>query len=227
MTETSRLCVSFSGLQLHEQCPSAFQRKYILKEPVVSEGEASPALVRGNRVHREIELYLLGELDELPQEALGFEGLIDGIKDERDHHPEMRWGLDKDFKVVSFDDKANAICRGMLDLAYQHDDIAHIKEWKTGKMYGEHAEQRSMYGLAGLSIFPDAKAVQVDTIYLDAGIVHPTTFASYQAPSLQWIWGRKINAVQPPKPYPQKKSWKCKFCLYHEDKGGTCNGKST
>lgn len=214
-------------MQLHEQCPSAFQRKYITKEPTSSEGEVSEAMTRGTRIHRDIEHYLLGHVDDLPHEALSFEQMLKTLREERDVRPEAQWAFDENWEQVSFGDKEHARVRGILDIAYQHEDTAHVKELKTGKVYKEHATQRSLYGLAGALMFPEAKVIQVDTIYLDAGIVHPTTFNDWTTPTQKWNWERRINAVQPPKPYPQKASWKCKFCAYHEVKGGTCNGKST
>ena len=220
------ICVSFSGMQLYNQCPSAFQRRYVTKEPV-PKGEASPAMTRGTRVHEGVESYLLHHTEELPDEAMGFEGLFTEMRDKYDTSPELQWAFDPEWEEVNFTDTDEAMVRGVLDAGYEHEGVAHVIELKTGKMYEEHADQRSLYGLAGALLYPDNETILVETIYLDAGIKHFTEFSMAQLPSLQWIWQRTINGCQPPQPYPQRKSWKCKWCPYHEDKGGMCNGKTT
>lgn len=222
------ICVSFSGMELYNSCPSAFNRRYILKEEVVGADAApSAAAARGSRVHRDIELFLRG-LGELPDEAMGFEGLFNALLEERQGvEPECHFAFDRDWEECDFADKETAKVRGILDICYPHDDMAYVIELKTGKLYEEHARQRSLYGLAGLIKYPECYAVTCQTIYLDGALVKPLVIQQDQRKSYQWVWDRLINKVQPPQPYPQRPSWKCRFCDYHEKKGGTCNGKST
>lgn len=221
------ICVSYSGMNLYDQCPSAFARKYIRKEETLGDGKPSQAAMRGTRVHRDVELFLKGEVEELPDEALGFEDLFVGIRNEREPVPEKRWAFSPEWELVDFSDKEKAQVRGILDIVYSHEGTCYVMELKTGKKYEDHATQRSLYGLAGALLYPDCENTVVQTIYLDGGMVDETQFMGGQIESYKWVWQRLINKTQPPQPYPQRPSWKCRFCPYHEDQGGTCNGERT
>lgn len=219
------LCVSFSGMQLYNTCPSAFQRRYILQEETHGDGKPSDAAARGTRIHRGVELFLRGVEDELPDEALSFEGLFYALRDEREAQPEKQFAFDPEWNEVEFSDKENAQVRGILDIVYEHEGRCMVMELKTGKKYEEHALQRSLYGLAGALLYPDTDTVTVQTIYLDGAVVDETTFMRGQVDTYKWVWQRYVNKCQPPQPYPQRPSWKCRFCEYHKDKGGKCNGE--
>ena len=218
-----RICVSFSGMQLYESCPSAFQRRYITKEDTshVKEG-TSPAASRGTRVHKGVEDYLLKKEPELPDEALSFEMLFESIRDERNPLPEEQFCFNERWGRVPFEDKKNGRVRGILDVAYEFDGVAYVQELKTGKIYEEHAKQRSLYALAGLLMFPETDRVQVNTIYLDAAKVNPLVVERGGIDSYKYLWERNINKVQPPQPYQAKKNWKCAYCPYNADVGGKC-----
>jgi hypothetical protein len=218
------ICVSFSGMQMYDQCPSSFQRRYILKEESVGEGTVSDAMKRGSRIHSGCENYLLGNGD-LPVEAKSFTMLFQQLRDEREARPEVKWAFNADWELTKFSDKATAQVRGILDIIHENDGVCYVTELKTGKKYPEHSLQRSLYGLAGGMLYPDCEVITVQTIYLDSGEVVPTVFHADQIPTYQWTWQRLINKCQPPQQYPQRPSWKCRFCNFHEDKGGTCNGE--
>jgi hypothetical protein len=226
MTE---LCVSFSGMNLYWQCPSAFNRRYILQEknPDLEQGEPSPAMLRGTRVHKGVEDFLLGTADEIPEEAESFRGLFYAIRDERDAIPEQRFCFTDDWGSTTFGDTKNGKVRGMLDIVYEHDGVAHVFEIKTGKIYEEHGKQRSLYSLAGLLMFPEAHTVRGTLLYLDAAIDKSVEFKRDQMSTWKSYWDGKIDAVQPPQEYVATPSWKCRFCEYNVDVGGTCEVGST
>lgn len=222
------ICVSFSGMQSYDQCPSSFQRRYILKEAVdqAEGGGGSPAMLRGSRIHKGCENYLL-DRDELPEEAKSFRQLFYALKHQRQARPEVRFAFDSEWNLVDFNDKETAQVRGILDIIHDDDGTCYVTELKTGKKYPEHSLQRSLYGLAGGLMYPECEVITVQTVYLDSGEVIPTVFHGDQLETYKWVWQRLINKCQPPQEYPQRPSWKCRFCDYHEDKGGKCNGERT
>ena len=221
------ICVSFSGMQTYDQCPSSFNRKYILKEEVdQGTGGASPAMLRGSRIHKGCEDYLL-DVGELPEEAEKFSMFFHALKHQRQARPEVKFAFNLDWEPTKFSDKETAQVRGILDIIHDDDGTCYVTELKTGKKYQEHALQRSLYGLAGGLLYPECEIITVQTVYLDSGDVVPTVFHSDQLATYQWTGQRLINKCQPPQEYPQRPSWKCRFCDYHEDKGGKCNGERT
>jgi hypothetical protein len=220
---TDRICVSYSGMSMYENCPSAFRRRYIDKEETLTgDGPPSPAMMRGTRVHRGCEMFLLGHMEDIPEEAESFRGLFYALRDERKARPEFRWAFDDNWELVSFDDKENGKVRGVLDIDYIHDDTAHIFEIKTGKIYEDHAKQRNLYGLAGLLMYPEAHTVRVTNLYLDGAITKETVLMRGQLDTWKYHWDRKINGCQPPQVYAAKPNWKCQFCPYSKHLGGLC-----
>jgi hypothetical protein len=210
-------------MNLYQSCPSAFRRKYLDHEETL-QGDAppSPAALRGTRVHRGCELFLLKKEDEIPPEAEGFRGLFYALRDEREARPEFRWAFDDNWEPVSFGDKENGKVRGVLDIDYEHDGTCHIFEIKTGKIYEDHPKQRNLYGLAGLLLYPEAHTVRVTNLYLDGGLQKTTEIMRGQVDTWKYHWDRKINGVQPPQPYKATPSWKCQWCPYSKHLGGLC-----
>jgi CRISPR/Cas system-associated exonuclease Cas4 (RecB family) len=216
------LCVSFSGMNLYGQCPSAFNRRYNLHEKNPGEGEPSEAMLRGTRVHKGVEEFLLGNEDEIPEEAESFRGLFYALRDERDATPEQKFCFTDDWGTTTFGDSKNGKVRGMLDIAYEHDGTVHVFEIKTGKIYEEHAKQRNLYSLAGLLLYPGTHTVRSTLLYLDSAIQKSVEIPREKEGSWKYYWDQKIKAVQPPQPYTATPSWRCRFCEYNVEKGGTC-----
>jgi CRISPR/Cas system-associated exonuclease Cas4 (RecB family) len=228
MTE---LCVSFSGMNLYGQCPSAFNRRYNLHEKVeLPDGvvaKPSEAMLRGTRVHKGVEDFLLDYEDDIPEEAESFRGLFYGIRDERDATPEQQFCFTDDWGTTTFGDKENGKVRGMLDIAYQHDGTCHVFEIKTGKIYEEHAKQRNLYSLAGLLLYPETHTVRGTLLYLDSAIEKSIEISRDKVDSWKYYWDQKIKSVQPPQPYTATPSWKCKWCEFNVDNHGTCQAGSS
>jgi CRISPR/Cas system-associated exonuclease Cas4 (RecB family) len=221
------LCVSFSGMNLYGQCPSAFNRRYNLHEKNPGEGAPSEAMLRGTRVHKGVEDFLLGYEADIPEEAESFRDLFYGIRDDRDAIPEQQFCFTDDWRTTTFGDTENGKVRGMLDIAYQHDGTAHVFEIKTGKLYEEHSKQRHLYSLAGLLLYPETHTVRGTLLYLDAAIEKSVEIDRDKADSWKYYWDQKIKAVQPPQVYQATPSWKCRFCEFNVDVGGKCNEGSS
>ena len=226
---TDRMTVSFSGMQLYEGCPSAFERRYILKEEL-PKGKPHPAMARGLTIHEGVENYLGGAECQIPDEAVSFEGLLESLRDERDVKCECKFALTEDWEVVPFTDP-RAMVRGVLDGLYAHEGVVHVWEWKTGRWYAEHALQRSLYALAGLALYPYCNDVIVQTVYFDQAKMEALEVNRDYTAAHKRVWKQRADAPQPPQVYKQTPNWKCnkakKYCDYHVKSGGTCNGKAT
>lgn len=213
------MALSHSGLTLYQQCPLAFQKRYITKEKGV-QGETSPALQRGTDTHQHFEDYLNGDVDGLDPDHRKWDAMMAGLL-QAGATAEMEFGLTKDYEVCGFDDE-EAFLRGKIDACYVEGDTVNIYEWKTGKQYPEHAQQRQLYALAAMAMHPDAKLVIVSTPYLDLGVITEEEFTPANQLTLKWTFTRKVNKTQPPQDYRPRPSWKCRFCEYAKGVGGTC-----
>lgn len=219
--------VSYSGLKMYAYCPRSFEDKYVkgikpAGRPLV-EADA-PAMFRGKRIHEGIEKFLLKQTDEVPKEVEYYHSYFRQLREESMLRVELPWAFDAKWEPVDFDSPDCAI-RGVIDaMLYDVDEeIIHLLEFKTGKIYGDHAEQANLYGMAALIAFPAAKAVQGDVMYLDHQKNVPVFLEQDLMPSYQWLWDRRIKRVQPPQKYPMRPSWRCKNCASNAANGGSCH----
>ncbi len=215
--------VSYSGLSMYTQCPSSFQRKYLLKEKVLSEPtrESAPAMFRGTDIHNSIEDLLNGKREDVHKEIQkNYLGFCTELK-EKGTQAELAFAFDTNWEPLTFDDPTAEI-RGYMDAVLCTDDELVVYEWKTGKEYPEHANQRHLYGLAAMLMFPQHDKVRVIGTYLDQCKNVENSYLRSQLTTLKWTWTRKINKTKPPQPYPMRPSWKCRYCNYSKNQGGTC-----
>ena len=142
---------SYSSWSTFNKCPAKYKYSYILKLP---RGVAGPALIRGNAVHDSIENYMLNKAPEIHKDILNKYGLfMQNLKADAVCTPEPMFLLNDKWEFVT--EEKEAWVKGFLDLQVAWDDETDIYEWKTGRMYDEHSEQRMLYGLVGLLKFPE------------------------------------------------------------------------
>lgn len=218
------MAFSHSGLTLYDQCPSAFYRRYIIKEVAPAQAP-HPKAVRGKEVHQNFEDYLNGDAERIENEFAGWKGLLDMLV-AKHASAELEFGISAEWGPCEFDAK-EAMLRGKIDASYTEEGAAHLYEWKTGRSYPEHNAQRQLYALAALCLFPEVDKVVISTPYLDMkqGPENPKRqeYMRGQLMTLKWIYERKVAKVQPPQEYMPTPSWKCRFCDYSKThNGGKC-----
>ena len=214
--------VSYSGLGMYDNCPSSFERKYILKEQVreVKEEDA-PAMFRGKRIHEGIEKFLLGDDEAIPREAEFYIDFFKSIRKQETLTPEREFAFNPEWVTTSFHDPHAAI-RGVIDAVFVDGDTCHVFEFKTGKIYEEHEKQRALYGLAALLLEPIVDKAVVTNIYIDQRKNQSAEFTREEIEAYKWLWSRRMAKVQPPQNYMMRPNWKCKWCAYSQSNGGTC-----
>ena len=218
------ITVSYSGLTMYDNCPSSFQRKYILKEEVTREDKGNKARHRGTRLHNEIEAYLRGAEGTIDPTIAYLQPMLQMMR-EAEATPELKWSFDKLWAPCDFEDKENGRVRGILDaiLYNRHEGVVEVYEWKSGRPYPDHEAQRSLYGMAGLLLYPEATKCLTTTLYPDTKKSNVTTLERSMLTANQWVWDRRINKTQPPQPYPLRPNWKCRWCDFSFDNGGKCH----
>lgn len=217
------MALSYSGYNMYVDCPSSFQRRYILKEKTSAEEptpESAPAMFRGLDMHQAVEDLLNDKRNDLPKEISQYTPFAIGLRT-KGASAEEAFAFDSKWERVDFDNPEAEI-RGLLDCKLCTDEDLVIYEWKTGKVYESHVHQRSLYGLAALLMHPEHKTVTVITTYFDQGQNNQTVYHRDMLTTYKWVWERHINKTKPPQPYPMKPSWKCRYCDYSKNRGGKC-----
>jgi hypothetical protein len=180
-------------------------------------------LFRGLRLHQVAEDFVLGKTDVVGKELAHCRNYLQSLKD-KGGIPEMGFNFRADWGETEFEDKEGGMIRGKIDLIVPPvGPTVQVEEYKTGKVYQEHAKQRSLYGLAALLKYPGTEEAAVTTVYFDQKGENTTTVVKRTSlVGLQRVWERHVKKVQPPQDYPMRPSFKCRWCNFSKNNGGRC-----
>src|SRR5207342_3063709 len=119
----------------------------------------------GTSLHSSAEGYLLRQKTTIAAPLVSLLPVLKVVRDSKPHI-EFKIAFNHDFeKVVDWKDK-KAWFRMVLDSAYVDKKEAHVQEWKSGKEYDDHEDQRNLYGVGALGQWPVDYAT-VTTYYMD------------------------------------------------------------
>lgn len=224
---------SYSKIQTYKKCPAKFKFAYI-DEIKMPKGE-SPAMARGSSIHASIEKFIKKESDLLDEEIRqAYTQYFFGLRESYKCFPEVKFALKggnlhydpKDYQNAVFEpcswEDPGVVFRGFYDLKVVWDGGVFIDEFKTGKPYEEHAEQRMAYGTVALIEHPEIETVDVRTIYLDKVQTVPVTYTrgmlvEYTGGLRRNIMGCENDTIFAPQP-----SFMCRYCEFSRQNGGPC-----
>jgi hypothetical protein len=216
--------VSYSRMSLYKKCPASYEWQYVLghKQPFVPGSAAS----RGLDIHQSIEDWYKGEGDlspEIPPKMV--DKLAHTYEDVQEGrctaHPEFEFAINKGWELTGFDDD-DAVIRGYMDNLFLYEDKVLIHEYKTGKEYSEHEDQKLLYGIIALTLWHQYSEVLIEGIYLDLKKVVPTRISRTFLRKMQGVWARDIAKLEIPM-YPARPGMHCRWCPKSSKKeGGTC-----
>ena len=213
---------SFSRVSLYKKCPASYEWQYVLgNKEAFSPG---PAAERGTRIHNSIEDYFLdrGPLD--PEVPDKFVTLFSQMKDSGNHTqvlPEHPFALTDKWEPTQFD-ADDAWVRGLMDNMFVYEDRLLIHEYKTGQEYPEHADQKQLYAMVGLILYPEFDSVEVQGVYIDGKKIIPTVYSRGHLQSMKFVWERQIKKMALPL-YPARPGMHCRWCPKSSKKeGGSC-----
>lgn len=205
--------VSYSRMSLYKKCPASYEWQYVLgnKQPFVPGSAAS----RGLDIHQSIENWYTdqGNLsEEIPHKmALKLnETYLDIIAEKCTVHPEYEFAVNKDWEPCGFEDE-EAVIRGYIDNLFLYEDKVLIHEYKTGREYPEHEEQKLLYGIIALTLWHQYSEVLIEGIYLDLKKVVPTRVNRTFLKKMQDVWKRDIAKLDVPI-YPARPGIHCRWC---------------
>lgn len=212
---------SLSALKLFERCKYAYKCRYLLRVPTTYGAAAQ----RGVDTHKVIEMNLTEghplslELDqkwgnafrEIKQLPIQIEHKI-GLTDE--------WTLAPNYK--------DAWSRMVLDAKVKKPGGYVIYDWKTGKEYDEHYEQKELYSLGVLSEHPEETTVTAVHVYLDLGKQTKREYHRDQLLARRAQWDSRAKKLQGYLEAGDTGQWIpepnyfCKWCSYSKGNGGKC-----
>jgi RecB family exonuclease len=225
---------SFSAVKNFEACPyyTYLERVEKAEKPDYSDDPKHP-LVRGDRVHKEAELYVQGEgpfTKDLKKFPDSFWALREAY-DEGRVHVEEKWGFDRNWAIVEWAERwAGVICDAVvLDIDDETGLVKSIRiiDYKTGKSFGKeisHQQQLQLYAVATFMRFPDTDIVTGEMWYLDEGKTLVRRFNRAQMPHFLKRWHDRGHKLTTAMSFPPKPSLRtCKYCAFGPQNGtGVC-----
>lgn len=213
---------SFSRFDLWRLCPKQFYEKFITKS--IAEA-TTPAMERGNKIHKEAADFLMGQLPDLPPSLERFGRLMWQFRGFPEKLVEQQWAFTKDWKATGWFAKGSnpAWLRVILDAAVLYpDDTADVIDHKTGKKYGSNAEQMELFALATFSYAPWTKEVTTRLWYLDNGVEDKDVFDHRDVEKLRTKWEKLVEPMFNETVFAPRPNEKCRFCALAKSNGGSC-----
>lgn len=214
---------SFSRWKDHNECPLKAKLKHLDKVP---EGEKSPAMQRGEAIHKLAENFVKGILKKLPPELKLFTKEFSELKKAK-ASTEGKWAMDVAWKPADFFSWATAWCRVVLDAHFTPTlKKARVVDYKTGRIYGDNEEQMELYALSAFAHYPAVDEVDTELWYLDqprnADNPKVKTFKRSQFPTLQKKWKAKVIPILTDKKFVARPGDYCGRCAYSARRNGPC-----
>lgn len=209
----------FSKLDVFRTCPAKFKYQFIDKLPQ----DSSPAMDRGDKMHKNIESYLKGWTNELIEENSEWKIHFDELKKE-DFRGEQALGLDKNWKVLKNWFGKDVWVRIKMD-AYYLDPVEKavvVIDFKSGKYRVPSTDQIELYAIAGLSLFPDIQKVRAEFWFLDQMDTYMKTYSAEQLVELRKKYENDAARIYTEQAWTPTPSSECRWCSYSKHKGGTC-----
>jgi len=212
---------SYSRYALYELCPLKFKLKHIDKIPE----PGSPAMERGDRIHKGVAAYVTGTSQEPPQEAVAHSfpaKLIEELRGFPDKVVEQQWGFTASWGPTGWFGKATWF-RNILDAAALYDDMTgDVIDWKTGKKYGSNAEQMELNALAFMCQYKLTQSVTTRMVYLDNGEEDTADFPVADKEKLKEKWQQKVVPMFSDTIFAPRPNDKCRFCAYSRSNLNKC-----
>jgi hypothetical protein len=132
----------------------------------------------------------------------------------------MEFALTKDWEATEFD-ADDAYVRGFMDNVFVYPDRLCIHEYKTGQEYDDHADQKALYAMIAMLLFPDHNSVEIKGMYIDKQKEVVNTYSRALLHSMKYHWKREIDKLSVPI-YPTRPGGHCRWCPKSNKGGGPC-----
>jgi hypothetical protein len=214
---------SYSRYADYKQCPAKFKFKHIERRP----DPGSPAMNRGNEIHKLAEDYVRAKLGEVPDELKEVANELNFLKDNY-AVVEEQWGFRTDWEWIGREGwfGADVWFRAKTDVRLLYDDdTLLLGDWKTGKMYFSNEEQIELFALAGYRRFPFVTEVDTRLWYTDVPAGQNEIHRTYTAQELEAIqkdWTKRVVPMFKDKRFAPTPNDKCGWCPFSKAKGGPC-----
>jgi PD-(D/E)XK nuclease superfamily len=215
---------SLSKLGTFTKCRRRFLYSYIQN----LKGTPQPfgASDRGVAQHKIIETYFAKEIETLPPDLMRYQAWFDMLRG-YEYYAENKLAMLEGWLPTYWEDE-KAWWKGVLDLKVLNGNGAWVFDWKTGKVYPDHIDQKELYSIATFIAHSNVEMVEAWHVYLD--LIGKDTKKIYQRKDLDWLipkWNAKLapymQALDRYKPeeaetfFVTNPSYLCDYCPFSKN----------
>lgn len=220
---------SYSVYTAYVKCPLSVCFDKIKRIRIVE--PPNPHFEKGDRVHKSAEKYITGSGKApaiIPDLKLVKDKLV--LFRKLKAKAELDWAFTKSWVPTTWNDWTNCWLRIKVDVCAETPGLVQITDWKSGKVYDDHKQQRSLYALGGLQLIelgllgngaPVTK-VTAEHLYTDTGQTATEEFTMKDLKPLKREWLNRIRQMMTDTRYPAKTGFHCRYCRYRKSNGGPC-----
>lgn len=213
---------SYTKISMYMECPAKKRYKYDDRRAV----EQSPSAARGTRYHSAIESYVAGDgTIHVPTETefpeLGFYSSYLQRLRSLGAKAEYRFAIRRDWSPTVWD-ADDAWLIGVADVWIPTAPVAHVQDWKTGKIYDSHEKQGEFYATCLFSEVPEAYEVKATFIYTDLKQERNRTYHRDNIEALRQRWNARVERMERDTECAPTPSFSCRYCPFSKSKGGPC-----
>ncbi len=208
---------SLTSLSTYERCGFKYKLKYVERIPEIRSMQAS----RGVDFHRSVENFLTGAEPKLPPELDFYTEFLTGLK-QHEIYPEHKVSLSRDWNPTTWED---GWFRGVLDLKLipkEQNQTGFVYDWKTGKPYPDHDDQKTLYSIALFAEQPTLRSVRAVHVYFDSRRNIQKEFHKDQVHSLRQQWESRVQRLEQNPEFIANPGFHCRWCGYRREIGGPC-----
>ena len=205
---------SYSKLSLYESCPRKYKFRYIDNIP----SPKHPAAERGTNIHQGVEDYLHHKTEAMPPEVVDFEHIIAEV---RTFKPQIehKISFDMNWELTPW---SGAWGKSVVDSLYLAKQAVELQEWKSGKIYNDHQDQRKLYAALGLLLHPTADKATIRTYYFDQKKLIKLELVRDDTQEIFDEFSQRVYFMTTDDEMAPRPGWYCQFCPYSRYKGGKC-----
>ena len=212
-------------MSVFRACPAQFKYKFIDKLPEPK----SPAMQRGNDLHKDLDAYLKKDKKTVPAvlKATIHPLVLEEYKLYRASKTmasELQLAVTNEWTRTGWFDK-DVWLRVVLDVVRVDGKVLIMGDHKTGQIRpDQHAEQLEIYGAIGPAFWPGMSEIRGEMYYVDqnaAPAVH--VYKPKDVPRLRKKWSALAAPMFKAKTFKAVPGQACRYCAFSGRRGGLCD----
>ena len=186
-------------------------------------------MIRGSRIHKEVEQYINGETKDFPSSGKKLKAELEYCKEKFDEGVavvEEQWAFTDEWDTTDWY-ADNTWLRMATDCTVYMDDAAKVYDWKTGKSFGnevKYMQQMQLYAIGAFMRRPELQYIDVSLGFLDDGKMRTKSFE--RGPKIYKLIdrfterGNRMTDCVDFRPNPS--AMNCKYCPFGPTGTGSC-----